>query len=135
MSNTSQNLTAPRVLVVEDEALVRMVAVELLEECGFVVEEAGTARDALTKFNARPAAFAAAIIDLGLPDRPGDQIAGEMRAARQDLPILVASGRSDEELQRRFADDRRVVLVGKPYSGMALVDALSALGVRAGHGA
>ncbi len=120
-------------LIVEDELLVRMVAVELLEESGFAVEEAGTAREALAKFNGGHV-FAAAIIDLGLPDRPGDQIAAEMRATNRDLAILVASGRSDDEVQKRFAGDTRVALVGKPYSGAALIDALSSLGVRSGQG-
>lgn len=119
-------------LVVEDELLVRMAAVELLEESGFVVEQAGTAREALVKFNGG-SDFAAAIIDLGLPDRPGDQIAAEIRAANRDLAILVASGHSDDELKTRFAGDARVALVGKPYSGAALIDALSSLGVRSGQ--
>lgn len=118
-------------LIVEDELLVRMVAVELLEESGFVVEQAGSAREALVKFNGG-SDFAAAIIDLGLPDGSGDQIAAEIRAANRNLAILVASGRSDDELKTRFAGDARVALVGKPYSGAALIDALSSLGVRSG---
>ena len=56
-----------------------------------------------------------------------------MRAARSDFPILVASGRSDAELQARFASDVRVVLVGKPYTSNALIDALSSLGVQPGR--
>jgi DNA-binding response OmpR family regulator len=121
---------APRVLIVEDEMLVRMAAVELLEEHGFAVVQAGSAREAMDKFNGGGRGFAAAIIDIGLPDRPGDQIAAEMRAAQGDLALLVASGSSDEELQARFAGDRRVALVGKPYAGAMLIEALSGLGVK-----
>lgn len=115
-------------LIVEDETLVRMAAVDALEESGFAVEEAGNAREAMAKFSG--STFAAAIIDLGLPDRPGDQVAAEMRAARRDFPILVASGRSDAELQARFASDGRVALVGKPYTSTALIEALLKLGVQ-----
>jgi hypothetical protein len=73
----------PRILVVEDEALVRMVAVELLEELGFKVEEAGSAREAVDKLRAARGQVDAAIIDLGLPDSSGPALTGRsMRACR-----------------------------------------------------
>jgi DNA-binding response OmpR family regulator len=106
-----------------------MAAVDMLEDAGFAVAQASTARDAIAKFSG--GGFAAAIIDLGLPDRPGDHVAATLRAAAHDLPILIASGRSDAELQARFSGDARVALVGKPYSGAALIEALSTLGVQA----
>jgi DNA-binding response OmpR family regulator len=120
----------PCILIVEDEVLVRMFAVDALEDEGFKVEESASAAEAIAKLQALQGRIAAAIIDLGLPDRSGDQVAAEMRAFRSDLPILIASGRSERELRERFVMDGRIGIVVKPFTGPMLLDALEKLGVK-----
>lgn len=118
------------VLIVEDEILVRMFAVDALEDVGFQVLQAGDATEAMTALAGRPD-VAAVIVDMGLPDRSGDQLAAEMRAQRQTLPILIASGRSERELKDKFVADSRIGVLVKPYTAAMLIGALDALGVRA----
>ena len=127
----TDQLSAPaRVLIVEDEMLVRMFAVDALEDSGFQVLQAGDAAEAMTAL-ASAGQVQAVIVDMGLPDRSGDQLAAEMRAQRKDLPILIASGRSERELKDRFASDSRVGVLVKPYTASMLVGALNSLGVKA----
>ena len=126
-SNTDNRST---ILIVEDEVLVRMFAVDALEDEGFRVVESSNAAEALAKLNELPD-LAAVIIDLGLPDRPGDQVAAEIRASRSELPILIASGRSERELKERFRIDGRVGIVVKPFTGPMLYETLEKLGVKA----
>jgi CheY-like chemotaxis protein len=71
----------------------------------------------------------AAVIDMGLPDSRGDQLAAEVRALRPDLPIVIASGRSGRELREQFADQPRVAVLVKPYTADLLIEALAAVGV------
>lgn len=118
---------APRILVVEDEALVRMVAVEALEECGFRVAEAGTAAEALKRM--QEGGIAAVVVDLGLPDKAGDLLAGELRALEAGLPIIVATGYAPDKLRSKFAGDARVSFLTKPYDPTDLQAALRDLGV------
>jgi len=66
---------------------------------------------------------------MGLPDRPGDQLAAELRAIRRDLPLLIASGYDSRDLQRQFAGDPHVAVMSKPYDSRMLRDALVALRV------
>jgi DNA-binding response OmpR family regulator len=120
----------PHILLVEDEVLVRMFAVDALEDAGATVAQAGTGADGLAMLRAHVAGFAGAIVDLGLPDRPGDEIAAAIRALRSDLPILIASGRSERELQQRFASDPRIAFLVKPYTASMLVSELRQLGLR-----
>ena len=127
--NSASEDSKPRVLIVEDEVLVRMFAVDALEDEGFKVIESATASEAVAKLTQLEGALAAVIIDLGLPDRPGDQLANELRAMRGDLPILIASGRSERELKERFQLDGRVGIVVKPFTGPMLLDALEKIGV------
>ncbi len=128
MGEPTDQSSKPCILIVEDEVLVRMFAVDALEDEGFKVEESATAAEALTKLQALPH-IVAAIVDLGLPDRPGDQLAAELRSLRADLPILIASGRSERELKERFQLDGRVGIVVKPFTAPMLLEALEKLGV------
>lgn len=130
---TDSRDAATCILIVEDEVLVRMFATDVLEEAGFRVEQAANAAEAMGKIQALQGGLTAVVIDLGLPDRSGDEVAAEMRALRGDLPILIASGRSERELRQRFAIDSRVAVVVKPYTGPMLLDALEGLGVQANH--
>lgn len=122
-----------RILIVEDEALVRMFAVDSLEDAGFKVEEAANGAEALHAATRLKDQLAAVVIDLGLPDRSGDEVAAQIRSTLAHIPILIASGRSEKEIRERFAVDRHVAVMVKPYTGPMLIDALASLGVAAGN--
>ena len=118
------------ILVVEDEILVRMFAVDALEDAGFRVLQAGTAAEAMQALRGATD-VRAVMVDMGLPDRPGDQLAAEIQALRADLPIVIASGRSGRELRERFAGNPRIALLVKPYTAPLLLEVLAGLGVAA----
>ena len=124
-------LAPARILVVEDEALIRMMMVDILGEAGFAAEEAANAAEAMVKLRAAIDRFDAVILDMGLPDRRGDQLTAELRTLRRDLPIVIASGMDKHHLEHLFAADPRVVVVAKPYLGEDLRQALKRLGVEA----
>src|SRR5690606_8768363 len=113
-----------------DEMLVRMFAVDALEDVGFQVLQAGDATEATTALQ-NGADVVAVIVDMGLPDRSGDQLAAEMRAKLKNLPILIASGRSERELKDRVVADQRIGVLVNPYTASMLIGALAALGVQA----
>jgi len=118
------------ILIVEDEPLIRLFVVDALEDYGFHVEEAGTATEAMAHLDAENGAVAAVIIDIGLPDRPGDTLAIEIRTKWADLPIIIASGRDSIELAHRFGQDGQVATLGKPYTTEMLLDTLGRVGVK-----
>ncbi len=118
-----------RILIVEDEPLIRLFVVDSLEEFGFEVVEAENAAEAVTKLTAEAGSVGAAIIDVGLPDRPGDALAEELRTLWPNLPIVIASGRDRNEFAKRFSQDRRISVLGKPYTTDMLIGALRELGV------
>ena len=120
----------PRILIVEDEALVRMVLTDTLEDLGFQVEATGSATEALERLEGLERCVDAAILDVGLPDRKGDVLATELRALYADLPIVIATGYEDEALRQRFKDDRLIAFFAKPYNSADVVPVLKSLGVR-----
>jgi CheY-like chemotaxis protein len=117
-----------RILLVEDEILIQMLAVDQLESLGFKVETAASADEAMRKIKLN-GDLEAAIVDIGLPDRKGDVLIGEMRAIYPSMPIVVASGYGEAEAKKRFRSDERVSFLAKPYATDQLRAALAALNV------
>jgi DNA-binding response OmpR family regulator len=114
-----------RLLVVEDEVRIREILRVALQRAGFVVDTVGLcveARDALSF-----TAYDAAILDLGLPDGDGIKLLGEIRAARNPLPVLVLTARDAVEDRvcglNAGADDYLV----KPFAMSELIARIQAL--------
>src|SRR5262249_52768834 len=116
-----------RILVVEDEVLLQMLAIDILSEAGFKVEAVGSATDAINKIRLIPAGIDAAVIDIGLPDRRGDMLVRELRAIYPTLPIVIASGRANTDLGGPLQGEATIAFVGKPYASMDLLAALRAV--------
>ena len=114
-----------RILLVEDETLIQMVAVDQLEGLGFKIETAGSATEAMSKLKLINGDVEAAIIDVGLPDRKGDVLVSEVRAIYPSLPIVIASGYGEDTLRSRFKSDDRITFLGKPYIAEQLRTALA----------
>lgn len=119
----------PCILVAEDEALIRAGVVDQLDELGFNVEEAKSASEAMTKLQGAARPLAAVIIDVGLPDRKGDELAAEFRTMLADLPIVIMSGYGEGMFRDRFAADSHMAFLGKPYGSAQLAAVLMQLGV------
>jgi PAS domain S-box-containing protein len=119
-----------RVLVVEDDVLIQMLATEYLEECGIKVDTAGSAAEALNKLHLIPGGIDALVVDMGLPDRKGDALVQEVRSIYPTLPMVIASGQGRQELQQLFKNMPLLAFVGKPYTSEELKAALRAIGIR-----
>ncbi len=124
----------PTILVVEDDELVRMVAVDALELLGFRVEEAGSAREATDKFRAAPDSIQAALIDVGLPDQKGDELALTLRGIAAKLPIVIVSGYGSGIAQGPLKNETGIGFLGKPYGSTQLAAMLATVGIDAPAG-
>jgi two-component system KDP operon response regulator KdpE len=102
----------PLVLLIEDEAPVRETLAAGLAANGFRVEEAATGREGLAMADSyRPDLV---VLDLGLPDIDGVEIARRLRAAGE-TPILVLSARSQEKDKVAALDAGADDYVTKPF--------------------
>ncbi len=116
-----------KALIVEDDALVAMVAQDHLLDLGFEpvwAERGGGALALLAESD-----LAIVLIDIGLPDMRGDDLAIRARKIAPSLPIIMASGYDGEDIKARFAADQAVVVLAKPYSFADLRAAIAALGL------
>jgi CheY-like chemotaxis protein len=103
-----------KVLLVEDEVLVAALAADALEELGYQTVEVTTAK-AAREVAAGKETLAFAVIDIGLPDGRGDALALELRKARPDLPIVIATGYDGAHLDEALRKQQRTAVLNKPY--------------------
>ncbi|MGE0151695.1 MAG: CHASE3 domain-containing protein [Reyranellaceae bacterium] len=105
---------APVVLLVEDDALVRMTAVDHLEHEGMRVIEAGNGAAALQALKEHPG-IDVMLTDLGLPGMDGAELIREARKLRPDLPLAVLTGRERQVLVQDGVIGPDVMCLEKPY--------------------
>jgi two-component system KDP operon response regulator KdpE len=104
--------TAPRILLVDDEAGIQRAIGPLLRSRGYDVEIAGTGADALAMFDRRPPALV--VLDLGLPDIEGTEVCRRIRA-KSGVPIIVLSARGSESDKVNALDLGADDYVTKPF--------------------
>jgi CheY-like chemotaxis protein len=94
---------SPRVLVVEDNVLVRLSTVNLLNECGFeVVADTGSGEAALQRLSELEGQVDVLFTDLGLPGISGEVLAAEAKRRQPDLRIVLATGYSRKHAAEAF---------------------------------
>ena len=118
-----------RILLVEDETLIQMLATEYLEDAGFKVDVAGSASEAMNKLGLVAGGVDAVIIDMRLPDRGGDVLMAEICGIYPSLPTVIASGESADDVRKKLKTQERVAFVTKPYTADKLLAALRSLGL------
>jgi DNA-binding response OmpR family regulator len=122
---------AATVLVVEDERKLRDFIRTYLERAGFSVLSTGSGAEAITM--AAEAAPDLIVLDLGLPDVPGETVAREVRAASA-VPIVMLTARAAEEDRIRGLELGADDYVTKPFSPRELVLRVQAILRRGGPG-
>ena len=112
------------VLCVEDSAMNREVLAAFLEEAGVTFEMAENGAEALTALQTgRP--FAAALLDLQLPDTNGIDLAKRLRTLRPDLPMLAVTAQADEATRHACGEAGMAAVITKPVNPARLLEALA----------
>jgi DNA-binding response OmpR family regulator len=123
---------AATVLLVEDERRLRELVRSYLERAGFAVLSTESGAEAITL--AASASPDLVVLDLGLPDVPGETVARELRGNGQ-VPILMLTAKTAEEDRIRGLELGADDYVTKPFSPRELVLRVQAILRRGGPAA
>jgi DNA-binding response OmpR family regulator len=119
----------PRILVVDDEADIRLLLRELLERAGFTVDEAADGRTALRHLFANAPALV--ILDVTMPEMDGYQTLERVRDL-SDVPVLMLTARNQELEKVRGLSAGADDYVAKPFGRQELLARVQALLRRTG---
>ncbi len=115
------------ILIVDDEALIRDMLKEFLEECGYSVLTASDGREALEVYTRKPSAIDIVITDLGMPEMGGEELYTCLRSINPSAKVMVSSGYLDKSTKDKLiAMGIRDVLT-KPYRLDAIQSAIDAI--------
>lgn len=111
-----------RVLIVEDEDMVRAVAERALVRQGYVVETASDGEEALALFE-EGKSYDIVVSDVVMPNMDGPAMARELRAKYGNLRLLFMSGYAEEQLRQSINLDN-VSFLPKPFSVQQIAEAV-----------
>jgi two-component system, cell cycle sensor histidine kinase and response regulator CckA len=116
-------LAAPRpgvgretILLVEDEAIVRKLAGDVLRKAGYRVLEAASGKDALVACAEHHGPLHLLIADVVLPQMSGSELAEKVARARPETRVLYMSGYTDNPIVRDAVLDQGIVFMQKPFT-------------------
>jgi PAS domain S-box-containing protein len=125
IAKPSEQGTGETVLIVDDEATVRMLVSEVLVESGYNVLEAADAASALPILEANPK-IALLITDVGLPGgMNGRQLADAARAQRSGLKVLFITGYAENAAISNGHLEHGMEILTKPFAMSALTNKVS----------
>jgi two-component system response regulator HydG len=106
-------MKSPRVLLVDDEAPLRLTLAANLELEGFVVTEAASAEDALMLV--RNHGFDLVVSDIRMPGMNGVELFRELRRLRPKLPVVLMTAFALEELVEEALQTGAYTVLSKPF--------------------
>jgi DNA-binding NtrC family response regulator len=85
-------MIADKLLLVDDEPSLLRLLERYLSRLGFDVDGTSTGAEAWEHFESSSDSYRLIILDLGLPDVPGEQLLAKLRSKRPDIPAILCSG-------------------------------------------
>ena len=113
------------VLVVDDEALLRRAAKQIIEHFGYDAVEAEDGRAAIAIFRERARDIDVVLLDMTMPGLTGEETFQELLRIQPDARIVLSSGFNEMEATRRFGVGQLAGFLQKPYTAEQLAQMLS----------
>jgi len=108
------------ILLVEDEAIVRGIAVLALETFGYHVLPVGSGAAAVALCRSYPNPIHLLVTDVIMPEMSGSQVASEVAAIRAGIKVLYLSGYTDDTVVRHGILHEHVAFLQKPFTPSVL---------------
>ncbi len=110
-----------RVLIVDDELMLRRILDRILQRAGFEVLHAANGREAIEVFRAESSTIDCVLLDFSMPDLDGEETFQELRRIRPDVQAVLNSGCAEREMMLRFKDVGFAGMLQKPTPRDVLV--------------
>lgn len=120
----SESQSAGHILLVDDEAGVRMIITRMLESLGYAVEEASNGAEALSRFAQGPHRYRWVVSDMNMPGMDGVKLAHELKRQNPGIGCVIMSGLCEIAPDTTTGSDPGIVFLQKPFTLPGLEEAL-----------
>lgn len=104
------------ILVIDDEEIVRLIAENILNECGYKVLLAESGKTGIDIFRAMHDEISAVLLDMAMPGLSGDDVFMELKKINPGVKVLLSSGfRQDSRVEKSMSGGV-AGFIQKPYS-------------------
>jgi two-component system cell cycle sensor histidine kinase/response regulator CckA len=111
-----------RILLVDDEPTVREVTAEMLRAAGYEVTLASSGNEAIIMYDRDPTQSHLVLLDLTMPGLDGFQTLAELRMRDANLPVVLMSGYTEQNVRDRALADPAIDFLQKPFRRQQLLD-------------
>ncbi|MDG1480718.1 MAG: ATP-binding protein [Myxococcota bacterium] len=116
--------TGLRILIIDDEPLVRRALSRMLRLLGHIPTSTDSGEAAMAILN-RGEPFELVILDMLMPQKNGDEVFYEIKALRSELPVIISSGFTHEGILTELKKNNLSGVLLKPYSPTELNQCIS----------
>ncbi|MCX4242610.1 hybrid sensor histidine kinase/response regulator [Paraliomyxa miuraensis] len=109
-----------RLLIIDDESLVRSALRKVLTRRGFSVDEAANGLEGLARVEQAPEPYQGVLLDLSMPGISGERVLEQLRVTHPDLPVVILSGFVEDPAKVAAAN----AVLHKPLTSKLLVETL-----------
>lgn len=110
-----------RILVVDDEDIIRMLICDTLEDLGYEIYEAEDGEEALKKLNQQM--YDLVILDYMMPNLSGIEVIERLQEdIKKSLPILMLTAKAQEADRKTVLEKGADYFMSKPFSPVDLIN-------------
>jgi nitrogen-specific signal transduction histidine kinase len=124
---TASHVTSRRILICEDDALVRDVLLTATKRAGYDVLEAADGQEAIDVFRSNADSIDCVLLDFNMPKLNGEEVFKELRKIREDARVVLCSGFTEHEILSRFEGSGIAGFIQKPVRIDALLTKINAV--------
>jgi two-component system cell cycle sensor histidine kinase/response regulator CckA len=108
------------ILLVEDDVSVRTMTVEMLEQMGYAVLQAGGGDEALVVLNQTQDSIDMLLTDIVMPGMSGRELAERLLAVRPTVKVLFTSGYTEDVIVQHGIFEHQFNFIAKPFTMQSL---------------
>lgn len=114
-----------RILIVDDDEMVRMALVELLKPEGYILDVAGSGKEALVKIDENK--YDMMMFDIIMPEIDGMELCKKVRSREEykEIPIVFLTAKSREQDKEKGLEAGADLFLSKPISPEKLLSIIS----------
>jgi two-component system, cell cycle sensor histidine kinase and response regulator CckA len=111
-----------RILLIDDEDVVRRTGARLLESLGYEVVTASNGREGVELFSSQHRDLDLVLLDMIMPEMDGSDAFVAMQQIDAEVPIVVCSGYAADEVVRNLQEHGLAGFLAKPYRRAVLAE-------------